>query len=89
MPSAYDTLASLLTTTLGRPAASITPETVLDDLSLDSLALVELSVALTEHLGVRVNGVQRGQTLAELGSTLDAALTAALDTDNTQPLPRR
>lgn len=69
---AYDTLAAVLTTTLGRPADAVRPDTRLEDLHLDSLALVELSVSLSEHLGIRLNGVDRTETLAQLGTRLDA-----------------
>lgn len=77
MPSStYDAVATVLTTTLGRPAASVGPDTVLDDLYLDSLALVELSVSLSEQLGVQVTGVDRGQTLAELSVQLDRMIAS-------------
>lgn len=75
--STYDTIATVLTTTLGRPAESVAPDTALDDLHLDSLALVELSVSLTERLGVQIAGVDRSQTLAELSDQVDRMVAAA------------
>lgn len=77
MPSStYDTIADVLTTTLGRPASSVGPDTVIDELFLDSLALVELSVSLTERLGVQVSGVDRSQTLGALSDKLDGMAAA-------------
>lgn len=45
----------LLATRFGLEEASLSPGTTLDELELDSLALVEFSLILKEHFGVPVD----------------------------------
>ncbi|MGH7644308.1 MAG: phosphopantetheine-binding protein [Gemmatimonadales bacterium] len=50
----YDRVAELLTNKFGVPAEDIKPEATFEDLDLDSLDLVEFSLAAEEELGVRI-----------------------------------
>ncbi|MEU0282532.1 acyl carrier protein [Streptomyces sp. NPDC088147] len=52
MDDVYQQLLELLTSTFGLDAESIEPTSTLSALELDSLALVELSVAAQEEFGV-------------------------------------
>lgn len=52
MPAMYDTLVELLTDELGVPAEDIGPGSTLEQLEIDSLALVELSLRMKERIGV-------------------------------------
>ncbi|MDU0294180.1 acyl carrier protein, partial [Saccharothrix longispora] len=49
-----DELIVILTDTIGVPVEDIGPDTTPEQVELDSLALVELSVALEEKLGVAI-----------------------------------
>ncbi|GAA3462776.1 acyl carrier protein [Saccharothrix longispora] len=49
-----DELIVILTDTVGVPVEDIGPDTTSEQVELDSLALVELSVALEEKLGVAI-----------------------------------
>ncbi|MGM1065443.1 acyl carrier protein [Saccharothrix sp. Mg75] len=49
-----DEVIVILTDTIGVPTRDIGPDTTPDQVDLDSLALVELSVALEEKLGVAI-----------------------------------
>ncbi|MEU6346267.1 acyl carrier protein [Streptomyces sp. NPDC046977] len=51
-------LFTLLTRDLKLPEDRLTPEASLDDAGFDSLAIVELSVLLTEQLGVEVTDTE-------------------------------
>lgn len=65
-------IADMLITDYEVDAEELTPETTLEDLSLDSLALVELSLAMEKKLGVRVaEGVlMPGQTIDQAAEAL-------------------
>lgn len=73
MPSAYDTLRSILTGAFRVPEDEIRPELTLGQLDLDSLALTELVLIVHERLGVRIGNeyVSRGTTLAQIADHLD------------------
>ncbi|MFH8444556.1 acyl carrier protein [Streptomyces sp. NPDC018026] len=51
---AYDLLASVLSNKFEVPAEAIVPTATFEQLDLDSLAVVELFVVLTEELGIEV-----------------------------------
>jgi acyl carrier protein len=51
----YDLLVELLTEHLGVPADEVRPEATLEDLEVDSLALVELVVVIEDKLGVALD----------------------------------
>lgn len=63
----YVTLSDTLQSKFNTPADEITPTTTIGDLELDSLALAELAVVLSEELGVTVteDGITADTSLAE------------------------
>lgn len=48
----YDTLKSILVTDLQLPADDIRPDATLDEIGMDSLAMVELSLVVSKRYGV-------------------------------------
>jgi acyl carrier protein len=54
MSALYDTVAYILTATLKVPANEIHPDASLDELGIDSLALVELAMTLEEATGTAI-----------------------------------
>lgn len=54
MEDIYDKLSSILTDTFGVPSDEIAPDVTFESLSLDSLDLVELTLAVEEELGVKI-----------------------------------
>lgn len=73
MPVA-DLLTELLTSRYDVPVEDIAPDRVLEDLSLDSLAIMEMSLALEKQLGVVISeGVlTTSQTVAEAVAAVTA-----------------
>ncbi|MFJ5984552.1 acyl carrier protein [Lentzea sp. NPDC092896] len=72
-------LITMLTDKFHVPAQDITPDSTLDDLDIDSLALAELSLTLQDQLGVKIeeHEATKDTTVAELTATIDARLDAA------------
>ncbi|MFJ7997456.1 acyl carrier protein [Streptomyces sp. NPDC096310] len=60
MEDVYKRLVELLTSTFGLDAGSIEPTSTLSGLELDSLALVELSVAAQEEFDVPIDDSELG-----------------------------
>ncbi|MFD5745768.1 acyl carrier protein [Streptomyces sp. NPDC127033] len=60
MEDTYQRLVTLLTSTFGLDADSISPTSTLSALELDSLALVELSVAAQEEFDVAIEDSEMG-----------------------------
>ncbi|WP_416971083.1 acyl carrier protein [Streptomyces sp. 4F14] len=54
MSDIYHRMVTLLQTSFGLEADEISPEQTFNDLELDSLAMVELSLAAQEEFGVQV-----------------------------------
>ncbi|MBT1187500.1 acyl carrier protein [Streptomyces sp. CJ_13] len=79
LQSAYDTLSQALTETFRIPAEELSLETTIGSLELDSLALAELAVSLSERLGVSVTeeGVTAETTLGDFAQGMADALAAA------------
>ncbi|MFF8828577.1 acyl carrier protein [Streptomyces sp. NPDC015131] len=69
----YELLAGLLTDEFGIEAERVTPEASLRGLELDSLALAELSVMVSEETSVRVTDVDLDSTLGELAQRFETA----------------
>ncbi|MET9363223.1 acyl carrier protein [Streptomyces sp. NPDC006632] len=78
-----DTLMSqivqILTEKFEIPAEDATPQTVFDDLGVDSLALLEMSLILEKRLGISIaEGVlESGQTIQQAAGALDVLGAAA------------
>lgn len=78
MSDTYQRLVDLLSGSFGLDAADITPDSTLGGLELDSLALVELSVASQEEFGVELDDseVDLGSTIAHAAGVISGKLTA-------------
>jgi acyl carrier protein len=79
MSDTYESLRTLLTEKFEVDAALIRPEASLEDLDLDSLAVVELFVLLQERWEVPLDegGAVASLTVADTTALLDAGLFAA------------
>jgi acyl carrier protein len=71
MNTVYDRLAMLITGGFGIPEREISPQVTFGDLELDSIALVELALAVEEEFGVKIPD-------GELSDTDDLARAAHL-----------
>ncbi len=69
MSAVYDRVSALLVDRFGVPAEDIKPEASFEDLDLDSLDLVEFSLACEEELGVRIED-EEAENLATLGDAV-------------------
>jgi len=71
----------ILAETKGVPTTAVRPETRLEDLGIDSLAVIQISVALEETLGFAVRdedrfGMLDVETVAELTEFVTAQIAA-------------
>ncbi|MET9403737.1 phosphopantetheine-binding protein [Kitasatospora sp. NPDC002965] len=73
MNDSFTVLRACLVEEFEVPAALVTPEATLASLSLDSLALVELSLLVEERIGVTVRDIRPDSTLGELLAHAGAA----------------
>ncbi|MFD4628982.1 acyl carrier protein [Streptomyces sp. NPDC058284] len=73
MSSTYDRLVGLLAKGFGIEADEVVPENTFEDLELDSLALVELTLAVQEEFGISLtdDDLQAKSSLAEAAGVLD------------------
>ncbi|WP_430625818.1 acyl carrier protein [Streptomyces sp. NBC_01264] len=55
MPNMFETLKEILVSKLKVEAGQVTPEATREEVELDSLAVVELSLLLEKELGVNVS----------------------------------
>lgn len=80
MPETYDVIRSVLTSTFRVPEGEIHPQTTLERLELDSLALAEFVLILHERFGVKIDKeyAARGTTVAEVVDHVDALRTEAV-----------
>lgn len=76
MSATYDKVFTVLTEQLGVDSTLISPDATLDDLELDSLSLVELAVILLDDVGVEVDDLDRGATLAEVAARIDRQMAS-------------
>ncbi|MFG3553436.1 acyl carrier protein [Micromonospora sp. NPDC047557] len=69
---------TLLSTKLGISESEFTASTTLEDLEFDSLALIELSVALQKEFGVVLDETEMTieSTVGEIGAKLDEVVAA-------------
>ncbi len=78
-PSTFAAVSSVLIEQVHVDAASVHPEVALDQLGLDSLALMEFAFAVEDRFAVRIpedrlDPRQAGITLDQLASLLDEAI---------------
>lgn len=87
MATTLDTITQVLTETFPIDAADITPERTFEDLGLDSLALLEMGLAVQESTGITLNDTELPKTVGQLVALLDTARpdTAQADTAPADP----
>ncbi|MFF7161931.1 acyl carrier protein [Streptomyces sp. NPDC008086] len=85
MATTLDTITQVLTETFPIDAADITPERTFEDLGLDSLALLEMGLAVQESTGITLNDTELPKTVGQLVTLLDAA--AGPDAAQAAPAP--
>jgi acyl carrier protein len=78
-PSTFAAISSILVESFHVDAAAVTTETALDQLGLDSLALMEFVFAVEDRFDVRIpeerlDPRQAGVTLARLATLIDDAV---------------
>jgi acyl carrier protein len=69
MSAVYDRVSALLVDRFGVEAGDISAEASFEDLDLDSLDLVEFSLACEEELGVRIED-EEAENLSTLGEAV-------------------
>jgi acyl carrier protein len=76
--STYQTLETILVENFGVSAEEVTPETTFADLELDSLDLVELSMAVEDRLGVGLadDEVEQIASVGDAVKVIEAKVTA-------------
>jgi acyl carrier protein len=80
-PSTFAAIASVLVESFKVDAAQVQPQATLDQLGLDSLALMEFVFAVEDRFDVRIpedrlDPRQAGVTLEQLATLLDEAVAA-------------
>jgi len=85
-PSTFAAVSSVLVESFRVDAAQIQPQTTLDQLGLDSLALMEFVFAVEDRFAVRIpedrlDPRQAGITLERLATLLDEAIAAKASGD--------
>ena len=78
-PSTFEAITSVLAGQFNVAAEALAPETTLEQLGLDSLALMEFVFAMEDRFDVRIpeenlDPRQAGITLSRLAELLDAAV---------------
>ncbi|MFG3257411.1 acyl carrier protein [Streptomyces sp. NPDC048172] len=79
MSSTYDRLVNLLSQGFGVEAHEVGPEDTFTDMELDSLALVELTLATQEEFGISLSDddLNPHHTMAEAAEVVDTKLVTA------------
>jgi acyl carrier protein len=85
-PSTFDAISAVLVDQFHVEAATVQPSVALDQLGLDSLALMELVFAVEDRFSVRIpedrlDPRQAGVTLEQLALLLDEAIAAKASSD--------
>ena len=85
-PSTFAAISSILVESFHVDAEAVTPETALDRLGLDSLALMEFVFAVEDRFDVRIpeerlDPRQAGVTLAQLATLIDDAVATKANGD--------
>ncbi|MBX9420858.1 MULTISPECIES: acyl carrier protein [Streptomyces] len=73
MTTTYQIITDCLIQDFEVPADRVTPGATLDQLDLDSLSLVELSLIVEERLGLAAADIRQDITLAELATLAESA----------------
>ncbi|MFD3333853.1 acyl carrier protein [Streptomyces sp. NPDC058700] len=73
MTQTYQIITDCLVQDFEVPADRVTPGVTLDQLDLDSLSLVELSLIVEERLGLAATDIRQDITLAELATLAESA----------------
>ncbi|MET8671345.1 acyl carrier protein [Streptomyces sp. CAI-21] len=78
MTETYTQLVSIVSGLHDAPADRFRPETSYEDLDVDSLTMVEISIHIERHLGVTVEDSELvpGLTLGATAELIEARLTA-------------
>ncbi len=76
--STYDTLQTILVENFGVDASAVSADTTFAELELDSLDLVELSMAVEDQLGVGIadDEVEKIASVGDAVNLIDAKVTA-------------
>ncbi len=82
MSAVYDRVADLLVDRFGVPAEDISETATFEDLDLDSLDLVEFSLACEEELGVRIED-EEAESLTTLGDAVTLLESKGATVQNT------
>lgn len=74
-PPTFDMLAQILEEKFGVLRDDIKPDTLLEDIELDSLALIEVALTLQKQLGVAIptEDLNSGGTVADLHELVSTA----------------
>jgi len=85
-PPTFAAISSVLIESFHVDAAAVAPEAALDQLGLDSLALMEFVFAVEDRFDVRIpeerlDPRQAGVTLAQLAALIDEAVAARASRD--------
>ena len=85
-PSTFDAISSVLVGQFHVDASQVQPEATLEQLGLDSLALMEFVFAVEDRFEVRIpeerlDPRQAGVTLAHLAGLIDDAVAARVGAD--------
>ena len=85
-PSTFDAVSAVLVEQFHVDAGAIGPQVALDQLGLDSLALMEFVFAVEDRFDVRIpedrlDPRQAGVTLAQLAALIDEAVAAKASGD--------
>ena len=85
-PSTFDAVSAVLVDQFRVDAATVQPQVALDQLGLDSLALMEFVFAVEDRFDVRIpedrlDPRQAGVTLEQLAGLLDEAIAAKASRD--------
>ncbi|WP_411144883.1 acyl carrier protein [Streptomyces sp. x-80] len=75
MNTLHPKIAEVLTQTFKVPAEDIRPDSTMDSLEMDSLAVAEFAVIIKEHLGVDADAdkLYKDATLAEISAFIGGA----------------
>lgn len=68
----FEKVRAILAEHIGEDEETITPESVIKDLGIDSLDTVEILMEIEDEFGVEIKPEEIGETVADLVKTIDA-----------------